>query len=68
MVVLLIFLYLNIGGAAAFGYKYLSCLWNIHFDEDCGTVVAVVSGIFWPLVAPFSFAVITAVYYAENHD
>ena len=65
MAVLIIILYLIIGAVAAFGYKYLSYLWDIHIDDDCGTAVAIVSGVLWPLVAPFAFAVILAQHYAE---
>ena len=68
MAILIIVLYLVVGFASAFGYKYLSMLWDIHFDDDIGTVVAVLSGLFWPIVAPFAFAIIYAQHCAERAE
>lgn len=66
MAILIIILYLVVGFAATFGYKYLSVLWDIYFDDDIGTVVAVLSGLFWPIVTPFAFAIIYAQHCAER--
>lgn len=65
MILFLIILYVIVGAASAFGYKYLSYLWDVHLDEDAGTVVAILSGVLWPLIAPFAFAIIIAQHYAE---
>ena len=66
MAILIIILYLVVGFASAFGYKYLSMLWDIYYDEEAETIVAVLAGIFWPIVAPFAFAIICAQHCAKR--
>ena len=66
LIVLIIFLYLLIGGALAFAYKYLSQKWKTHYCEEDATGVAIVSGVFWPIVAPFAFAIMTAKEFAKE--
>ena len=66
MVILIIILYLVVGFASAFGYKYLSMLWDLHYDEEAGTIIALLTGVFWPIVAPFAFAIICAQHCAER--
>ena len=68
MAILIIILYLVVGFASAFGYKYLSMLWNIHYCEEAETIIAVFTGVFWPIVAPFAFAIICAQHCAERAE
>lgn len=61
MWIILVVVYLSVGGALCFlfnmvddGY-FIDCL-----SDDYGTTVSVLTGIFWPVVAPFSFAILYA--------
>lgn len=62
-------LYVAVGSAATFFYKY-ECMkdydsrWNDHEDD---TAAAVFSGIFWPVVAPITFALLFAKKYANQN-
>lgn len=60
MSVLLAFLYVVIGAIVAFGLYYLRLKAGRRYCDDSFTCVMV--GIFWPVAAPFAFAI----YFAEE--
>ena len=65
MVILYILVYILVGAAASFGYKYLSMKWDPYCYEDEESLWAGLSGVFWPIVAPFTFAVMIAKHCAD---
>lgn len=65
MVILYILVYILVGAAASFGYKYLAIEWDIFWSEEEENFGAAMSGIFWPIVAPFTFAVMIAKHCAD---
>lgn len=60
-------LYIAVGSAATFFYKS-ECLkmYDRWHDHDDDTAVAIVSGVFWPVVAPIAFAILFAKKYANE--
>lgn len=66
----LVILYIAVGTAATFFYKY-ECImtYNSRFhDHSDDTAVAIISGVFWPVVAPLAFAILFAKKYAGEND
>ena len=62
-------LYIAVGSAATFFYKY-ECMKDYDSrrnDHEDDTTAAVVSGIFWPVVAPITFALLFAKKYANQN-
>ena len=68
MAILIIILYLVVGFASTFGYKYLSMLWGIYYGDESETIISLLTGVFWPFVAPFSFAIIFAKHCAKRAE
>lgn len=77
MVIFLIILYLMIGAIVSFSYKYLVYLWKDviygkgifdSWDDDRATSIAIVSGVLWPIVAPFSFAMLLSKYIPKRDE
>ena len=67
-----IMLYCIVGAGITFAYKYLTYQerkndrWSYRSNDDNTTATAVWSGVLWPVVAPFTFAVVLANRYAER--
>ena len=59
-----IMLYCIVGAGITFAYKYLTYQerktdrWSYSSNSDSTTATAVWSGVLWPVVAPFTFAVV----------
>lgn len=74
MVIFLILLYLIIGSAVAFAYKCMSYsarrygYYKYSYCEGDQTAAAICSGVFWPVFAPFSFAILFARIYVDNKE
>lgn len=60
-------LYIAIGSATTFFYKS-ECLkmYDKYHAHDEDTTIAIVAGIFWPVVAPLAFAILFAKKYANE--
>lgn len=61
MWVLIVFLYLAIGGILCYLLKANSedCFKG-SFGDDYSTLCAVLTGVAWPIVSPFTFAILLA--------
>lgn len=61
-------LYIAVGSAVTFFYKY-ECMkdYDSRWNDHEGDTTAVVSGIFWPVVAPITFALLFAKKYANEN-
>lgn len=61
MAVLIIIAYLSIGGTLCYLFEVNA---GNHFEDCCGddysTLLAILTGVAWPIVAPFTFAILLA--------
>jgi len=62
MAFLMYIAYVSIGGALCWLCKAYAgeCFKDSFTRDDYGTLVAIITGVAWPLVAPFTFAVLLA--------
>ena len=72
--VITIILYLLIGAVVTFAYKYVSYstrrygYYKYGYCEGDQTATAICSGVFWPVFAPFSFAILFARLHADKKE
>lgn len=58
---LTIFAYLLIGGLVCYFIKAnAGDSFVNHYDDDCSSFVAILTGVFWPIVSPFTIAILFA--------
>lgn len=74
MLIILAILYLIVGAAITFTYKYLTYsarkvgYYRYTYCECDVTTMAVLSGALWPVVAPFSFSILFARLYVDTKE
>lgn len=58
---LIIFLYLLIGGLVCYFIKVNAGDSFVNYcDDDCSSLVAILTGVFWPVASPFTIAILFA--------